>query len=240
MQLNITEIRYSLNGISEGQLQNLFDLLDNEDNQIIFKRISDSRYALSSDDIILLGNFSISFITSVSQFLFPPLMFKIEGDFISRDIFDIFGAKKWESENTTIFVGNTIIPANNLKNVIGYTMGDQFLKLLTTTPAGSALKSLLITKPKGLFEVGEGFVKIIFPFHRIDFILDWVKQVIMGVVTFDWLSGVTDELDKKLIGCNGNLPPNLDTEIIKWVNSLDTFSVIELERSFKRALKVVI
>ena len=117
MNLRITEIRYSLNGISEGQLQSLFDQLDKEQDQVIFKRITDTRFSLSSDDIILQGNFSPSFISSISQILLPPLMLKIENEYIQRNLFESFAAKKWDSENTSIYVGNTIIPVNNLKKV---------------------------------------------------------------------------------------------------------------------------
>lgn len=239
MSSRVVEIRYSLNGLAESQLQNLFDKLDQEKEQIIFKRITDSRYSLSLDDIILQGNFSNDFITSLSQILPLPLMIKVENERISRETFNVFGSKKWESESTTIYVGNTLLPLANLNKVIGYTQGEQFIKLLTTSPAGSYLKPLLLTKAKGMIEADKYVTKIVFPMHRIDFLLEWIDQVLNGVMSFDWLTGATGELSPHLAGCNGELDPDLEKRIITWVNNMDTLSQIDLEKSFRRSLKVI-
>lgn len=237
LNCRLAEIRYSLVGISESQLQTLFELLDQEKDQIIFKRITEPRYALSDDDIVLRGNFSNSIIKNLSQILPPPLVVKIENDDINKETFEIFGSKKWVSEESTIYAGNSILPINNIYQVTGLK-SEYFVDVIITSNAGSILKPYLLTKPKGLIEVKDRSILIIYPFHRMDFLLSWVKQAIYGIISFDWLSGESGELDQTLVGITGDTNIDVNDHLTKW--NVHSTSGIDLNKTFVKALKIIL
>ncbi|MCY3411287.1 MAG: hypothetical protein INQ03_06565 [Candidatus Heimdallarchaeota archaeon] len=239
MNLKISELRYSLNGITEAQLQILFDLLDNEQDQMIFKRVSEPRFSISNDDIIITGAFSHQFIHTLSQILPPPLVLKVENPQINPEIFQDYAAKRWDGQITSIFAGITMFPIKKMAKIIGYSYGDQFIKLLSTTPAGSKLKPYLITKAKGLIESFHGGVSFILPLHRMDFTIEWLRKIISDEVDFNWVSGETGQLPSDLVGTNGTISSTIEQDMMKWVNSMKIIDPIDLHKYFRRALKVV-
>ena len=78
MVCDITELRFSLNSISDSQIQTLFIEIEKEENQLIIKRVTDSEVALSADDLLIEGKFSTRFLMTIARVFPPPLSCKVE------------------------------------------------------------------------------------------------------------------------------------------------------------------
>lgn len=216
----VMELRYSLNGISESQIQVMFRLIEQESNQLIIRRISDSKFALSSDDLILEGNFSSEFLAEISRTFSPPLSCKLR---ITEEIeaqIRYYATFSW-TNGVMLYGGITVLPMNQTQKMVAYTSPTHFLNLITSTQAGSDLKGLLAVKPKGLISINSNVATIVLPNHRIDFMKEWLFRLGSYEVDLNWLSGSTGELSEEILSSVGsvdaqkmeNLPNLLDRAI---------------------------
>jgi hypothetical protein len=232
---DITELRYSLNGISDSQIQTLFNQIENEENQLIIKRVTDPNVALSSDDLLIEGKFSNQFLMTCARVFPPPLSCKIEFNIEIKDKLRDYAAFSWK-HNTQILLGVTVFPYLDVQSYIGFTSSTHFLNLITSTRAASLLKSLLIVKPKGLVSFEKNVMTVVLPNHRIDFILAWINQLLNDKVDINWLSGSTGQLDEELVGSIEFVNQTNLEEINSYLEKAMVIQAGELQRVFRRAL----
>ncbi|MHA2169389.1 MAG: hypothetical protein ACXAB7_05795 [Candidatus Kariarchaeaceae archaeon] len=235
LNIEVVELRYSLNGISDSQLRVLFSHIERERHQIILRRLTNPRYALSSDDIILEGVFSAEFLSSVSRAFPPPLACKLQVEGL-----DTLKLKEYsciEIENyQTILAGICVLPVIQTQHIIGFDTPNQFLNLITTTRAGSILKCLLAVKPKGFIVLEKNIISIILPLHRIDFLQAWINQISQRSVSLDWLSGSTGEIPEELAAAIGSIDQTQTSFLENWLEIANHVKPVAFEMQFKRAL----
>lgn len=235
LNCEVVELRYSLNGISDSQLIVLFSQIESEQKQIIIKRLSNPLYALTSDDLILEGIFSSTFLENLSRAFPPPLSCKIQGPNLDIEKIRDYAAISWGVEQT-IYGGISLLPILQIQQMTGFITPTQFINLISSTKAGSVLKSLLAIKPKGIMAVEENFANIVFPMHRVDFILAWINQLNINPISLDWLSGSTDELSEELVSTIGSIDQSEIGMMEQWLHQADNVIPRNFEVTHKRAL----
>ena len=235
MVCDITELRFSLNGISDSQIQTLFTEIEREENQLIIKRVTDPAVALSSDDLLIEGKFSHRFLMTVARVFPPPLSCKVEFETEIHDKLRDYAAFSWNHHNQ-ILLGVTVLPYLGVQSLIGFTSSTHFLNLIISTKAASLLKSLLVVKPKGLISIEKNKITIVLPNHRIDFLLAWLRKVYMDKVDINWLSGSTGSLDEELVGSIEFIDQSKLEEMKPHLDKAMIIQPGELQTVFKRAL----
>ncbi len=235
MVCDITELRFSLHGISDSQIQTLFTEIEREENQLIIKRVTDSKAALSTDDLIVEGKFSTGFLMTVARVFPPPLSCKVEFETEIHDKLRDYAAFSWNNHDQ-ILLGVTVLPYLEVQSLIGFTSSTHFLNLIISTEAASLIKSLLIVKPKGLISFEKNMMTIILPNHRIDFLLAWLKQLINNKVDINWLSGSTGTLDDELVGSIDFINQSKLEKMKPYLERAMIIQPGELKVVFKRAL----
>lgn len=235
MVCDITELRYSLNGVSDAQIQTLFDQIEKENTQLIIKRITDPSVALSSDDMLIEGKLSNQFLMTVARVFPPPLSCRIEFNTEVHDKLRDYAAFSW-NHHTQILLGVTVFPYLDIQSYIGFTSSTHFLNLITSTKAASILKSLLIVKPKGLISFDKNVMNLVLPNHRIDFILAWINQLLKENVDINWLSGSTGQLDEELVSSIDFVDQSKLNEMGEYLEKAMVIQPGELQRVFRRAL----
>ena len=202
MECELVEIRFSLNGISDAQIQSLFNLIEKEEEQVILKRVSDPDLAISSDDFILEGTFSNEFLAGIARRVPRPLSCKFQFSEDPTDYLRPYSVMSWYHQSP-ILVGVTILPIQVVQGYLGFEYPTTFLNLILTTKAASLLKNLLIVKPKGLINLNGKTAEFVLINHRIDFIQSWLNKLIREQVDLDWLSGSTGEISEEIVGSVG-------------------------------------
>ncbi|MHA2251220.1 MAG: hypothetical protein ACXAD7_12725 [Candidatus Kariarchaeaceae archaeon] len=235
MSAEVAELRYSLNGISDSQLNVLFSQIESEHNQVIIKRISNPNYSLSSDDIILEGFFSDNFLAGLARAFPPPLSCKILVKDLNLSNLQDYSAITWE-DSFMFRSGITLLPISQMKQMIGFDTSSQFLNLLTSTKAGSILKCLLAVKPRGLIAQDGDSIHIVLPAQRIDFTLAWISQLCQEFTSLDWLSGSTGELSEEIVSSIGSINQDEIIQLEHWLKKANQITTQDFEIIFKRAL----
>lgn len=235
MVCDITELRYSLNGISDSQMETLFREIEREENQLIIKRVTDPNIALSADDLLIEGKFSNHFLMTIARVFPPPLSCKVEFETEIQDKLRDYAAFSWNNNNQML-LGVTVFPYLEVQSLVGFTSSTHFLNLIISTRAASLLKSLLLVKPKGLISFEKNKMTIVLPNHRIDFLLAWLRQLIKEKVDVNWLSGSTGSLDEELVGSIDFIDQSKLEEIQPYLEKAMVIQPGELQTVFKRAL----
>lgn len=235
MVCDITELRFSLHGISDSQIQTLFTEIEREENQLIIKRVTDSKAALSADDLLIEGKFSTRFLMTVARVFPPPLSCKVEFETEIHNKLRDYAAFSWNHHNQML-LGVTVLPYLEVQSLIGFTSSTHFLNLIISTEAASLIKSLLIVKPKGLISFEKNMMTIVLPNHRIDFLLAWLKQLINDKVDINWLSGSTGTLDDELVGSIDFINQSKLEQMKPYLERAMIIQPGELKVVFKRAL----
>ena len=231
----LIELRYSLNGITDIQISALFGQIEQEENQIIIKRISDSRYALSADDIIIEGEVSPKLLNILAQVKLEALSCKISTGNLVIDNLRNYSAFSWINRQT-ILSGICIIPINQMQQLVQFSNPTQFMNLITSTAAGSYLRSLLAVKPRGIIAIENNVLNIIFPAHRIDFLLEWVRKLETEHISIDWLSGSTGELHPDLVKSIGSIDQSRIDMLVEWLEKAKMVAPTDLNIMYRRAL----
>ncbi len=239
MKCDIIEIRLSLNGVTEGFLFTLFRLLDNEPNQILIKRINDPRFSLTSDDLILEGTFSPQFIKIISNFYPFIQSFKISSDMLTESIVETYAAKKWNTNNMTLFSGITLLPQDQIINIVKCDTPDHFVNLLISSQAGSVLNPLLLIKPKGIIAQYEQITQVIYPARRLDLIIEWFNKIIKEKISDDWISGLTGELPPELATSIGTIDQNEILKIDEWLEATKQLPQVNVNRCFRYSMRAL-
>ncbi|OLS27824.1 MAG: hypothetical protein HeimC2_10190 [Candidatus Heimdallarchaeota archaeon LC_2] len=235
MVCEITELRYSLNGISDSQIQTLFNQIQRDNNQFIIKRVTDPSVALSSDDILIEGKFSSEFLNVLARVFPPPLACKIQFEGNFQEKLREYAAFSWSYKNI-VLLGVTVFPYVEVQSYIGFTSSTHFLNLITSTKAATLLKGLLLIKPKGLISFDKNVLTMVMPNHRIDFIIAWLNQLMVAEVNLNWLSGSTGELDEELAASVNFVNHSNLEEINSCLEKAIVIQAGELKTVFRRAL----
>ncbi len=239
MNYSITELRVSLNGVNENQISSLFRLFETED-KLVFKRIIDPRFSLSSDDFIIEGNFTKKFIDSITS-IFPRILdFTIKMDSLGNFNLEKYSTKSWNYFDYKIFAGVTFLPNSHLKEFIKFKSYEQFLNVILSTEVGAILNPLLVVRSKGIIVVHKNFVKFILPAHRLNLISLWFQKLQNTEIDYDWLYGVSGEIPESMVSSMGFLDPNKIKKIPFWMKKIENLTLPNLETSFSRALKVIV
>ncbi len=235
MVCEITELRYSLNGISDSQIQTLFNQIQRDSNQFIIKRVSDPAVALSSDDILIEGKFSVEFLNILARVFPPPLACKIEFEENYQEKLREYATFSWNYKNM-VLLGVTVFPYVEVQSYVGFTSSTHFLNLITSTEAASLLKGLLVVKPKGLISFEKNIMTMVMPNHRIDFIIAWLNQLMLEEVNLDWLSGSTGQLDEELAASVQFVNQAQLERVASYLDKAMVIQAGELKTVFRRAL----
>lgn len=235
MVCEITELRYSLNGISDSQIQTLFNQIQRDSNQFIIKRVTDPNVALSSDDILIEGKFSVGFLNILARVFPPPLACKFEFEGNLQEKLREYSAFSWNHKNM-VLLGVTIFPYVEVQSYVGFTSSTHFLNLITSTEAASLLKGLLVVKPKGLISFEKNVMTMVMPNHRIDFLIAWLNQLVLEEVNLDWLSGSTGQLDEELAASVKFVNQSQLEQVASYLEKAMVIQAGELKTVFKRAL----
>jgi hypothetical protein len=238
VQSEIVELRYSLNGITQAQLDLLFSSISDQDDQIMIKRISDPHAALSMDDLVLEGIFSDTLIQNLSRAYPPPLAFKLQlHQNISAQMRQ-YSAFEWQ-EAPTLYCGVSLLPFMEMQQMIAFDDAWHFLRLVTTTQAATLLKSLLAVKPKGVISWHKNLLHFVFPLHRMDFLQQWANQLGQGTANLNWLSGSTGELAPEILQSVGSVDQEAQPKIAVELNRTKNLQNLDFERLFNRVLSVI-
>jgi len=230
----LTELRYSLNGISESQMDLLFSHLDRQESQVIVKRLSNRRTTLSPDDIVLEGMFSNTMIAALARAFPPPLSFKVEMT-MGMEQLRRYCAFEWEPQQL-LLCGISLLPYQTMQQMISFENAWHYLRLLTTTEAGSILKPMLAVKAKGLVALDRNYAEFILPLHRIDFLLAWLNQLAVKTVDLNWLSGTTGDLDEELLQSVGSIDQTRLPVLNTWVERTEASEDLDFEQLFSRVM----
>ena len=212
----------------------LFTHLDRLDTQIIVKRLTDRSVSLSPDDIILEGQFNQTIIAALARGFPPPLSFKVE---VSHGIEQLrrYCAFEWEPQQL-LLCGVSLLPFTDMQQMIAFNNPWQYLRLLTTTEAGSVLRPLLAIKSRGLVAIQKNIAEFIMPLHRIDFLLSWLDRMVDYNIDLNWLSGSTGELDPELLKSVGTLNQERIPALNNWITKTSGSDDLDFEKIFSRAM----
>lgn len=229
-----------MNGVSQRQIENLFQLIQRFEIPITLSRSSDTRFAFSRSDLILVGNFSLEFLEAFSR-SFPSVLALTVDSSSSPTILEsleAYSSLVWELDKK-IYLGMTILPHETITKIIPVADNMDFLKLLFLTPAAAHLKNYLITKPKGMIAVKETEFDIILPHQRPDFIYYWLQQVAnMNEVDINWVSGSTGELPEELIVSQG-LSPTFQQSFESWLSTAQSHQIDDFGLTYQKILSLV-
>lgn len=241
MSARPVKLRYSINGINEDQLNILFDYLNNETNQIMIKRITNPRFSLSIDDLILEGFFSNILIENLSRLLPPPISVTFNILSSQSEKFARYSAINWNYLDSVILGGVTLIPINQVTNMIDVSSIRLFMNLISSTPAASFLKAYLLIKPKGIVRFEKDLLQFVLPNHRVDFITKWTERIIHDLeINFDWLSGSTGELSEEIVSNIGSIDQRQVDNLKIWLNSAINSLQSDYNKMYRRALKAIL
>lgn len=234
LSLDIVELRYSLNGVTESQMRLLFNILEKNSSQVIMKRVNAAQ-ALSADDIILEGVVSTDLVTQLARGFPPPLSFKVESN---QDLYPrlrSYCSFEWQN-NPTLLCGVSMLPFVALQTMLTFDSPWQLLRLITSSQAGSILKPLLVVKPKGLLVISRNQVNFVMPMHRIDFLVKWLEYITHNDATVNWLSGSTGELVPELVEAIGSVDVNKIPTLESLLSQTSSDQDLDFSLLFKKAL----
>jgi len=234
----IIELRYSLNNLTESQIQLLFNQIEREESPIVIRRISDHRFSLSPDDIILEGSFSQNMINSLSKGYPLPLSIKFEIKGISTEQIVNYTTFEWR-ENPKIYCGVSLIPSYALQNYISYNDATHFINLIIKTQAPSIIRPLMAIKPKGVILSEGNNLTMVLPNHRIDFMLKWINTLFAQEITVDWLSGSSGELDQDIVKSMGSIDQSKIPILKVLIQRSANMDLGNFELIFRRSLQIL-
>ncbi len=214
----------------------LFSQLDRLESQVIIKRLTDRRLTLSPDDIVLEGMFPSDLINALSRSFPPPLSFKVEVD--NSEYLKAYTGFEW-NQTTLLYCGVSLLPYETMQQMINFENAWQYIRLITTTEAGSILRSWLAVKPKGLISVTKNSLEFILPMHRIDLLLLWLDRLQTEVIDLNWISGSTGEIAGELLQHLGSLNQARLPVLETWISRTSASEDLDFQRLFARAMVAI-
>lgn len=238
--MEATSLRVSLNGMTNRQVNRLFNRLSKSKAEFTLSRASLPTTAISQKDLIINGKFSYELLQELSDVFPSPLSISYDisrypelGDELKR-----YAAMQWQLKELAL-LGNTIFPVDTMIKMLHLDGNDQLLKLLLMTPAVSEVKSFLITKPKGMLSISEGTLSIFLPLKRSDFIYLWLSKVCSGEdVDFNWISGSSEELPDKYtvaVGIESSYERNLE----RYKRMITKHNLDDYQMVYKKAIGIL-